>query len=83
MLVIVPKEALFFKKRKYMLWILFKPRHRKWRGYYVIPSEIVSVRTSIRQSFHHLYLLHTVQNIFTKLHTNVKHYDTTCRTHEL
>ena len=29
---------------------IFMPRHKKWRAYYVIPSEILSVRPSVRPS---------------------------------
>ena len=128
----------------------FYAPHKKWRGYYVIPSVILSVylsprmgiywvdmnwvlaiysvsvqskypinlrhllgilsrkintvvpnkcpyvRTSVcvlagtsiysvSQCFHHSCPLNksdTVRDIFTKLHINVKHYETTCRTHE-
>ena len=53
--------------------------------YTVRNFECPSVCPSVRQPFHHSCLLHnsdTVGGIFTILHTNVKHYETTCRTRE-
>ena len=64
---------------------------QKVAGYYVIPSELLSVcpsvcpsvRPSVRPSaVDHscpLYNFDTVQDNFTKLGTNVKHDQTTCR----
>ena len=58
--------------------------HKKWQGYYVILSEILSVRPAVSVSIICVpSLTDTVQDIFMKLHTNVKHYERTCRTHEL
>ena len=63
---------------------------QKVAGYYVIPSELLSVcpsiRLSIRPSVHpsavdQSCLLHnfdTVQDNFTKLGTNIKHDQMTC-----
>ena len=31
---------------------IFMPNHKKWRGYYVIPSKLLSVRPSICPSVH-------------------------------
>ena len=62
--------------------VLFMPRHKKKKKmtrYYAIPSEILSVR----QSFIILCPRHnTLRDIYKKLHTNVKHHETMCRTHE-
>ena len=60
---------------------------QKVAGYYVIPSELLSVRLSVRPSVRPsavdhscpLYNFDTVQDNFTKLGTNVKHDQTTCR----
>ena len=56
---------------------------QKIAGYYVIPSELLSVRLSVRPSaVDHSCPLHnfeTVQDNFTKLGTNIKHDQTTCR----
>ena len=60
-------------------------RYRKWRVFYVIPSESFSGRLSVRQRFYHLCPLNnsdTVRDIFTKFHKNIKHYKTTSRTYE-
>ena len=54
------------------------PATKSGKGmYYVIPFEILRVHLSALQSFSLL------QDIFMQLHTNVKHYETTCRTNEL
>ena len=66
---------------------LFMPRHKKVAGYYVIPSELLSVCPSVRPSVHPSAVEHscpvhnfdTVRDNFTKLGTNVKHNQTTCR----
>ena len=59
------------------------PCHKKVAGYYVIPSELLSVRPSVCPSaVEHLCPLHnfdTVQDNFTKLGTNINHDQTTCR----
>ena len=56
---------------------------QKVAGYYVIPSELLSVRLSVRPSaVEHSCPVHnfdTVRDNFTKLGTNVKHDQTTCR----
>ena len=60
---------------------------QKVAGYYVIPSELLSVCPSVRPSVRPsavdhscpLYNFDTVQDTFTKLGTNVKHDQTTCR----
>ena len=56
---------------------------QKVAGYYVIPSELLSVCPSVRPSaVDHscpLYNFDTIQDNFTKLGTNVKHDQTTCR----
>ena len=56
---------------------------QKVAGYYVIPSELLSVCPSVRPSaVDHSYPLHnfdTVRDNFTKLGTNIKHDQTTCR----
>ena len=60
---------------------------QKVAGYYVIPSEILSVCPSVCSSVRpsavdHSCPLHnfdTVQDNFTKLATNIKHDQTTCR----
>ena len=56
---------------------------QKVAGYYVIPSELLSVCPSVRPSaVEHSCPVHnfdTVQDNFTKLGTNVKHDQTTCR----
>ena len=52
-------------------------------GYYVIPSEILSVCPSVRPSaVHHLcplYSFDTVRDNFTKLGTDIKHDQMMCR----
>ena len=67
----------------YIYNFLVMPRHKKVVGYYVIPSEVLSVCPSIRPSaVHHSCPLHkfdTVRDNFTKLGTNIKHDQTTCR----
>ena len=48
-------------------FLFVMPRHKKWRGYYVIPYEICP---SVRQRYHHSCPLHnsdTVQDIFTNI----------------
>ena len=72
------------------IFLLYAPP-QKVAGYYVIPSELLSVcpsvcpsvRPSVRPSaVDHscpLYNFDTVQDNFTKLGTNVKHDQTTCR----
>ena len=60
---------------------------QKVAGYYVIPSELLSVRPSVRLSVRPSAVEHscpvhnfdTVRDNFTKLGTNVKHDQTTCR----
>ena len=56
---------------------------QKVAGYYVIPSELLSVRPSVCPSVvDHSCPLHnfdTVRDNFTKLGTNIKHDQTTCR----
>ena len=56
---------------------------QKVAGYYVIPSELLSVCPSVRPSaVDHSCPLHnfdTVRDNFTKLVTNIKHDQTTCR----
>ena len=56
---------------------------QKVAGYYVIPSKLLSVRPSIRPSMVDnscpLHNFDTVQDNFTKLGTNIKHDQTTCR----
>ena len=60
---------------------------QKVAGYYVIPSELLSVCPSVCPSVRPLAVDHscplynfdTVQDNFTKLGTNVKHDQTTCR----
>ena len=56
---------------------------QKVAGYYVIPSELLSVCPSVRPSaVEHLCPVHnfdTVRDNFTKRGTNVKHDQTTCR----
>ena len=56
---------------------------QKVAGYNVIPSELLSVRPSVRPSaVEHSCPVHnfdTVRDNFTKLGTNVKHDQTTCR----
>ena len=63
------------------------PRHKKVSGYYVIPSELLSVCLSVCPSVRPsavdhscpLYNFDTVQDNFTKLGRNIKHDQTTCR----
>ena len=63
---------------------------QKVAGYYVIPSELLSVCPSVRPSVRPsavdhscpLYNFDTLQDNFTKLGTNVKHDQTTCRDKE-
>ena len=89
----VVKEDLIVIK-KYLTYIQnlsFLPRHKKVAGYYVIPSELLSVcpsgcppvRLSVRPSaIEHSCPLHnfdTVRDNFTKLGPNKKHDQTTCR----
>ena len=60
---------------------------QKVAGYYVIPSELLSVCPSVCPSVRPSAVEHscpvhnfdTVQDNFTKLGTNVKHGQTTCR----
>ena len=56
---------------------------QKVAGYYVIPSELLSVRPSVRPSaVEHSCPLHnfdTVRGNVTKLGTNINHDQTTCR----
>ena len=56
---------------------------QKVAGYYVVPSEVLSVRPYIRPSaVDHSCPLHnfdTVRDNFTKLGTNIKHDQTTCK----
>ena len=56
---------------------------QKVAGYYVIPSELLSVRPSVRPSaVEHSCPVHnfdTVRDNFTKFGTNVKHDQMTCR----
>ena len=56
---------------------------QKVAGYYVISSELLSVRPSVRQSaVDHSCPLHNFDFIldnFTKHGTNIKHDQTTCR----
>ena len=56
---------------------------QKVAGYYVIPSKLLSVCPSVRPSaVDHSCPLHnfdTVRDNFTKLGTNIKHDQTTCR----
>ena len=40
----------YLKKCFGPLWVIIMPRHQKVAGYYVIPSEILSVRPSVRPS---------------------------------
>ena len=64
--------------------LIFMPSLKKCRGYYVIPSKILSVRPSVSASIIHVssITLDTVRDIFTKLDTNVKPHETTRRKHE-
>ena len=63
------------------------PATKKVAGYYVIPSDILSVCPSVCPSVrpsavYHSCQLHnfdTVRDNFTKLGTNIKHGQTTCR----
>ena len=60
---------------------IFMPHHNKWWGYYVILSKILRVR----QRFHYSRPLHnsdTIWDIFVKLYTHVKHYETKYRIQE-
>ena len=67
--------------------LLFYAPPQKVAGYYVIPSELLSVCPSVCPSVHpsavdHSCPLHnfdTVRDNFTKLGTNIKHDQTTCR----
>ena len=55
---------------------------QKVAGYYVIPSELLSVCPSRPSGGYHSCPLHnfdTVGDNFTKLGTNIKHDQTTCR----
>ena len=52
---------------------------QKVAGYYVIPSELLSVCLSVRPSVNPLHNFDTVRDNFTKLGTNIKHDQTTCR----
>ena len=65
------------------LKMIFYAPPQKVAGYYVIPSELLSVRLSVRPSaVDHSCPLHyfdTVRDNFTKLGTNIKHDQTTCR----
>ena len=59
---------------------VFMPRHKKWRGIMLYPPNfLVSVRPSAIDLSCPLYNFDTVQDNFTKLGTNVKHDQTTCR----
>ena len=42
--------VLSWGSSNWYFWIIFMPRHQKVAGYYVIPSEILSVRPSVRPS---------------------------------
>ena len=68
---------------KYVVCFSFYAPPQEVAGYYVIPSELLSVCPSVRPSaVDHscpLYNFDTVQDNFTKLGTNVKHDQTTCR----
>ena len=61
----------------------FYAQPQKVAGYYVIPSELLSVRLSVRPSaVDHSYPLNnfdTIRDNFTKLGTNIKHDQTTSR----
>ena len=68
------------------LWFMvhcFYAPPQKVAGYYVIPSEHLSVRPSVRPSaVEHSCPVHnfdTVRDNFTKLGTNINHDQTTCR----
>ena len=56
---------------------------QKVAGYYVIPSELLSVCPSVRPSaVEHSCPVHnfdTLRDNFTKLDTNINHDQTTCR----
>ena len=61
-----------------LVLFIFMPRH--------LPSEIFSVHLSIHQHIQHSCPLHTsdtIRDIFMKFHTNVKYFETTCKTYEL
>ena len=67
--------------------VAFYAPPQKVAGYYVIPSELLSVCPSVCPSVRPsavdhscpLYNFDTVQDNFRKLGTNVKHNQTTCR----
>ena len=75
--------------QQYIIFVysFFYAPPQKVAGYYVIPSELLSVCPSVCPSVRpsavdHSCPLHnfdTVQDNFTKLSTNVKHDHTTCR----
>ena len=59
---------------------LFLPRHKKWRGIMLYPSTFwVSVRPSAVDHSCPLHSFDTVRDNFTKLGTNIKHDQRTCR----
>ena len=66
-----------------LLFCAFLCPATKVAGYYVIPSELLSVCPSVRPSaVDHSCPLHnfdTVRDNFTKLGRNIKHDQTTCR----
>ena len=70
----------------YAFSILFKPRHKKVAGYYVIPSEILSDCLSVRSSVRQRLIIRVrsitlipFEIILRNLAQNVKHDQTTCR----
>ena len=48
--MIIAQKILCFEYSKQTITRVFMPRHQKVAGYFVIPSEILSVRPSVRLS---------------------------------
>ena len=59
--------------------IVFLCPATKVAGYYVIPSELLSVRPSVVDHSCPFHNFDTVRDNFTKLGTNIKRDQTTCR----
>ena len=60
-------------------FLYFYSPPQKVAGYYVIPSELLSVCPSVVEHSCPVHNFDTVRNNFTKLGTNINHDQTTCR----